>query len=216
MAVGGRVRRWGSVRRTQGRWTSRAADRDRVATLAQGHATADEIDRRLAALTAAPSPSRSSTSTSRPAARTGEVLADAFPDATFVTPSIVIEHIKHSYEGKLKAWAALGPNLRSRPAHLLRSEVAGLAGSLASRTDTASTTAVTPGTPFRPAPAPPSRTRWSEPGSPPRRPRWSTSTPTRSGQREVAAGLDDLVCAERAKCHTDDPAHHREEAAAES
>ncbi|WP_279345153.1 hypothetical protein [Streptomyces sp. HP-A2021] len=42
------------MRRTQGRWTSRAADRDRVATLAQGHATADEIDRRLAALTTAP------------------------------------------------------------------------------------------------------------------------------------------------------------------
>lgn len=32
-------------------------------------------------------------------------------------------------------------------------------------------------------------------------------------QREVAAGLDDLVRAERAKCHTDDPAHHSEEAA---
>ncbi|WP_342456399.1 MBL fold metallo-hydrolase [Streptomyces coeruleorubidus] len=88
-----------------------------------------------------------------------EVLADAFPDAAFVATPIVIEHIKHSYEGKLKAWAALGPNLRSLPAHLLRAEVAGLAGSLASRTHTASRTAVTPGTPFRPAPAPPSRTR---------------------------------------------------------
>ena len=32
-------------------------------------------------------------------------------------------------------------------------------------------------------------------------------------QREVAAGLDDLVRAERAQCHTDDPAHHSEEAA---
>ncbi|QCD57172.1 integrase [Streptomyces hawaiiensis] len=32
-------------------------------------------------------------------------------------------------------------------------------------------------------------------------------------QREVAAGLDDLVRAERAKCHKDDPAHHSEEVA---
>lgn len=30
-------------------------------------------------------------------------------------------------------------------------------------------------------------------------------------QREVAAGLDDLVRAERAKRHTDDRAHHKEE-----
>lgn len=43
-----------------------------------------------------------------------EVLADAFPDAQFVATPIVIEHIKHSYEGKLKAWAALGPNLPTR------------------------------------------------------------------------------------------------------
>jgi glyoxylase-like metal-dependent hydrolase (beta-lactamase superfamily II) len=43
-----------------------------------------------------------------------EVLADAFPDARFVATPIVIEHIKHSYEGKLKAWAALGPNLPTR------------------------------------------------------------------------------------------------------
>lgn len=43
-----------------------------------------------------------------------EVLADAFPDATFVATPIVIEHIQHSYEGKLKAWAALGPNLPTR------------------------------------------------------------------------------------------------------
>ncbi|MFD5479268.1 MBL fold metallo-hydrolase [Streptomyces hawaiiensis] len=43
-----------------------------------------------------------------------EVIADAFPDATFVATPIVIEHIKHSYEGKLKAWAALGPNLPTR------------------------------------------------------------------------------------------------------
>jgi glyoxylase-like metal-dependent hydrolase (beta-lactamase superfamily II) len=43
-----------------------------------------------------------------------EVLADAFPEARFVATPIVIEHIKHSYEGKLKAWAALGPNLPTR------------------------------------------------------------------------------------------------------
>ncbi|MEV4232659.1 MBL fold metallo-hydrolase [Streptomyces bobili] len=43
-----------------------------------------------------------------------EVLADAFPDATFVATPIVIEHIQHSYEGKLKAWEALGPNLPTR------------------------------------------------------------------------------------------------------
>ncbi|MFF0160613.1 MBL fold metallo-hydrolase [Streptomyces sp. NPDC005263] len=43
-----------------------------------------------------------------------EVLADAFPDAVFVATPIVIEHIQHSYEGKLKAWAALGANLPTR------------------------------------------------------------------------------------------------------
>jgi glyoxylase-like metal-dependent hydrolase (beta-lactamase superfamily II) len=43
-----------------------------------------------------------------------EVLADAFPDATFVATPLVIDHIRHSYEGKLKAWAALGPNLPTR------------------------------------------------------------------------------------------------------
>ncbi|WP_030665190.1 MBL fold metallo-hydrolase [Streptomyces cellulosae] len=43
-----------------------------------------------------------------------EVLADAFPDATFVATDHVIEHIQHSYEGKLKAWEALGPNLPTR------------------------------------------------------------------------------------------------------
>ncbi|GHH26180.1 MBL fold metallo-hydrolase [Streptomyces lanatus] len=43
-----------------------------------------------------------------------EVIADAFPEARFVATPIVIEHIKHSYEGKLKAWAALGPNLPTR------------------------------------------------------------------------------------------------------
>ncbi|MFJ1967430.1 MBL fold metallo-hydrolase [Streptomyces sp. NPDC087903] len=43
-----------------------------------------------------------------------EVIADAFPDARFVATPIVIDHIKHSYEGKLKAWASLGPNLPTR------------------------------------------------------------------------------------------------------
>src|SRR3954454_19902456 len=43
-----------------------------------------------------------------------EVLADAFPSAIFVATPIVIDHIQHSYEGKLKAWAALGANLPTR------------------------------------------------------------------------------------------------------
>ncbi|OHV30876.1 MULTISPECIES: MBL fold metallo-hydrolase [Pseudofrankia] len=43
-----------------------------------------------------------------------EVLADAFPDARFVATEPAIEHIHHSYEGKLKAWAALGANLPTR------------------------------------------------------------------------------------------------------
>ncbi|MFF7639756.1 MBL fold metallo-hydrolase [Streptomyces canus] len=43
-----------------------------------------------------------------------EVIADAFPEARFVATPIVIEHIRHSYEGKLKAWAALGANLPTR------------------------------------------------------------------------------------------------------
>ncbi|ONI80110.1 MBL fold metallo-hydrolase [Saccharothrix sp. ALI-22-I] len=43
-----------------------------------------------------------------------EVVADAFPDAVFVATPHVIKHIEHSYEGKLKAWAALGVNLPTR------------------------------------------------------------------------------------------------------
>ncbi len=43
-----------------------------------------------------------------------EVIADAFPDATFLAPADVIEHIAHSYEGKLQAWAHLGANLPTR------------------------------------------------------------------------------------------------------
>ena len=43
-----------------------------------------------------------------------EAIADAFPDATIVATPIVIDHIRHSFEGKLKAWAALGTNLPTR------------------------------------------------------------------------------------------------------
>lgn len=43
-----------------------------------------------------------------------EVVADAFPDAVFVATEHTIEHIQHSYEGKLKAWATLGANLPTR------------------------------------------------------------------------------------------------------
>ena len=43
-----------------------------------------------------------------------EVIADAFPDARILATPIVIDHIQHSYEGKLKAWSALGANLPTR------------------------------------------------------------------------------------------------------
>jgi glyoxylase-like metal-dependent hydrolase (beta-lactamase superfamily II) len=43
-----------------------------------------------------------------------EVIADAFPEAVFLAPVDVIEHIQHSYEGKLQAWAHLGANLPTR------------------------------------------------------------------------------------------------------
>jgi glyoxylase-like metal-dependent hydrolase (beta-lactamase superfamily II) len=43
-----------------------------------------------------------------------EVIADAFPDAVFLAPADVIEHLQHTYEGKLRAWAHLGPNLPTR------------------------------------------------------------------------------------------------------
>jgi glyoxylase-like metal-dependent hydrolase (beta-lactamase superfamily II) len=43
-----------------------------------------------------------------------EVIADAFPEATFAAPADVIEHINHSYAGKLAAWAHLGVNLPTR------------------------------------------------------------------------------------------------------
>src|SRR3954467_2266098 len=47
-----------------------------------------------------------------------EVIADAFPDVVFLAPQDVIEHIEHSYDGKLRAWAHLGPNLPTRPVDL--------------------------------------------------------------------------------------------------
>lgn len=43
-----------------------------------------------------------------------EVIADAFPDAVFLAPADVIEHIAHSYEGKLQAWSHLASNLPTR------------------------------------------------------------------------------------------------------
>ncbi|MDN4639808.1 MBL fold metallo-hydrolase [Agreia sp. PsM10] len=43
-----------------------------------------------------------------------EVVADAFPDAQILATPIVIDHIRASFEGKLKAWAALGTNLPTR------------------------------------------------------------------------------------------------------
>jgi glyoxylase-like metal-dependent hydrolase (beta-lactamase superfamily II) len=55
-----------------------------------------------------------------------EVLADAFPGTVFLATPRVIEHIHHSYEGKLKAWEALGANL---PTRLV--ELTPLAGDLA-------------------------------------------------------------------------------------
>ncbi|MEH3068221.1 MAG: MBL fold metallo-hydrolase [Aeromicrobium erythreum] len=43
-----------------------------------------------------------------------EVIADTFPDARALATPAVIDHIQHSYEGKLKAWSALGSNLPTR------------------------------------------------------------------------------------------------------
>lgn len=43
-----------------------------------------------------------------------EVIADAFPGVPFLAPADVIDHIRHSYEGKLVAWAHLGANLPTR------------------------------------------------------------------------------------------------------
>ena len=54
-----------------------------------------------------------------------EVLADAFPAAAFTATPRVIEHVQHSYQGKLKAWEGLGANLPTRLVDLV--PLAGLA-----------------------------------------------------------------------------------------
>lgn len=56
-----------------------------------------------------------------------EVIADAFPNAAIVATPIVIEHIHGSFEGKLKAWAALGENLPTRLVDITPLEAASLA-----------------------------------------------------------------------------------------
>ena len=43
-----------------------------------------------------------------------EVVADAFPEAEVVATPLVIEHIQAAYEGKLKAWEAVGANRPTR------------------------------------------------------------------------------------------------------
>ncbi|GAB4583673.1 MBL fold metallo-hydrolase [Nocardia sp. IFM 10818] len=43
-----------------------------------------------------------------------EIIADSFPEATFLAPVDVIEHIRASYAGKLQAWSRLGTNLPTR------------------------------------------------------------------------------------------------------
>ena len=43
-----------------------------------------------------------------------EAIVDAFPEATVVATPLVTEHIAASFDGKLKAWAALGANLPTR------------------------------------------------------------------------------------------------------
>ncbi|WP_406194479.1 MBL fold metallo-hydrolase [Kitasatospora sp. NBC_01560] len=47
-------------------------------------------------------------------------VQDAFPEARFLATESTVEHIEESYEGKLKAWAHLGPEL---PTRLVRPEV---------------------------------------------------------------------------------------------
>jgi glyoxylase-like metal-dependent hydrolase (beta-lactamase superfamily II) len=54
-----------------------------------------------------------------------EVIADAFPAAEIVATPLVIEHIQGAYEGKLKAWEAVGDN---RPTRLV--EIAELTGDI--------------------------------------------------------------------------------------
>ncbi|OZC73618.1 MBL fold metallo-hydrolase [Rhodococcus sp. 06-462-5] len=43
-----------------------------------------------------------------------EVVQDAFPNARFVAPADVIDHIDHSYDKKLESWKNLGVNLPTR------------------------------------------------------------------------------------------------------
>ncbi|MDH6707825.1 glyoxylase-like metal-dependent hydrolase (beta-lactamase superfamily II) [Kitasatospora sp. MAA19] len=47
-------------------------------------------------------------------------VQDAFPQARFLATADTVEHIQETYEGKLKAWAHLGPEL---PTRLVRPEV---------------------------------------------------------------------------------------------
>lgn len=47
-----------------------------------------------------------------------EVIADTFPNARFIAPRDVIDHIEQSYEEKLQAWAGLGENLPTRLVHM--------------------------------------------------------------------------------------------------
>lgn len=84
-----------------------------------------------------------------------------------------------------------------------------------SGTASASTTSATPGTPCRPARAPPSLTgtRWCA-GHSFQKAALVHQPSDEDRQREVAAGPDDLVRAERAKHHNDNRAHHKEEPSA--
>ncbi len=43
-----------------------------------------------------------------------EEIQDAFPDARFLAPHLVVEHIRETYQGKLQAWAHLGEELSTR------------------------------------------------------------------------------------------------------
>ncbi|MEV8325841.1 MBL fold metallo-hydrolase [Kitasatospora sp. NPDC056731] len=47
-------------------------------------------------------------------------VQDAFPEARFLATASTVEHIQETFEGKLKAWAHLGPEL---PTRLVRPEV---------------------------------------------------------------------------------------------
>ncbi|WP_371477440.1 MBL fold metallo-hydrolase [Kitasatospora sp. NBC_00315] len=43
-----------------------------------------------------------------------EEIQDAFPDARFLAPHLVVEHITETYPGKLQTWAHLGEELSTR------------------------------------------------------------------------------------------------------